>query len=123
MRLTMEQKRAVTGKLASKYRGSKSRKDRSRILDEVQELTRYNRHYAAWLLRNYGKHRIVKHEEGQTVQLVLGRKNKRRAIERPRTYDESAGTASLTLLRILARWIILGISSNKTLAGKFLYNS
>jgi len=52
MRLTMEHKRAVTGKLASKYRGRKSRKDRSRILDEVQELTGYNRHYAAWLLRN-----------------------------------------------------------------------
>ena len=89
MGLTMEQKRAVTGKLATKYRGSKSRKERSRILDEVQELTGYNRHYAAWLLRKYGTRRVVTDEQGQTVELVVGRKNKRRRIERPPTYDEA----------------------------------
>ena len=75
MGLTMEVKRAVTGKLASKYRGSKTRTERSRILDEVQELTGYNRHYAAWLLRNYGKQRIVSDAQGQTVKLVVGGKN------------------------------------------------
>ena len=89
MRLTMEQKRAVTGKLASKYRGSKSRKDRSQILNEVQELTGYNRHYAAWLLRNYGKRRAVEDGRGQTVELVVGGKNKRRATERPRAFNEA----------------------------------
>ena len=67
MGLTMEQKRAVPGKLTKKYRGSKSRKKRSLILDEVQELTGYNRHYASWLLRNYGRRRIVTDEQGQTV--------------------------------------------------------
>lgn len=89
MRLTMEVKRAVTGKLASKYRGSKAKKERSRILDEVQELTGYNRHYAAWLLRNYGKRRIVTDGQGQTVKLVVGQKNKRHATAHPRTYGEA----------------------------------
>jgi hypothetical protein len=36
MRLTMDQKRAVTGKLAAKYRGCKARKQRGRILGQVQ---------------------------------------------------------------------------------------
>lgn len=89
MRLTMEQKRAVTGKLASKYRGSASKKQRSRMLDEVQELTGYNRHYAAWLLRNYGKRRAMKDAQGQPVQLVVGKKNKRRATQRRCTYDRA----------------------------------
>ena len=89
MRLTMEQKRAVTGTLASKYRGSKGKKKRSRILDEVQELTGYNRHYAAWLLRNYGKRRVVRDGNGKTVKLVVGRKHKRRVSPHPRTYGEA----------------------------------
>ena len=85
MGLTMEQKRSVTGKLAKKYRCSKSRKERSLILDEVQELTGYNRHYANWLLRYYGRRRIVTDEQEQTVELVVGRKNKRRKTARPPT--------------------------------------
>jgi hypothetical protein len=89
MGLTMGQKRAVTGRLAKKYRGSKSKRERSRILDEVRELTCSNRHYAAWLLRNYGTHRIVTDEQGQSVGLVVGRKKNARDTERPPTYDEA----------------------------------
>jgi len=45
----MDEKRAVTGKLASKYRGCASRTQRSKILDEAVELTGYHRKYAPWL--------------------------------------------------------------------------
>ena len=88
MRLTMDEKRAVSGKLASKYRGCKSRKERIQVLNQVVELTGYNRHYAAWLLRNYGLKRLVREPSGKLVQLVVGKKNKRRATQRPHKYDE-----------------------------------
>jgi hypothetical protein len=89
MRLTMDQRRAVSAKLAGKYRGCMSRKQRGQILDQVVELTGYNRHYAAWLLRNYGKRRVVRSPSGELVRLVVGRKNRRRATKRPRKYGEA----------------------------------
>ena len=89
MRLTMDQKRAVSGILAGNYRGCKSRKERIRILDEMLELTKYNRHYAAWLLRHYGKRRFVRSSSGKLVRLVVGKKNKRRPTRRPRKYGEA----------------------------------
>jgi hypothetical protein len=58
------------------------------MLDEVQRLTDYNRHYAAWLLRNVGKVRLVKAADGSLVKLVVGQRNKRRATRRPRHYDQ-----------------------------------
>ena len=83
MRLTMDQRRAVKGKLASMYRGCRSRKARSKILEEVVGLTGYHRKYAAWLLRNYGKRRVVSVGPNETLLLVVGRKKKRRNSVRP----------------------------------------
>ncbi|NIN67838.1 MAG: DDE-type integrase/transposase/recombinase [Anaerolineae bacterium] len=85
----MDQRRAVTGKLASKYRGCRSRKERSKILEEVVELTGYHRKYAAWLLRNYGKRRVVSVGPNESVLLVVGKKNKRRKSFRPKKYDDT----------------------------------
>jgi len=69
MRLTMDQKRAITGKLAAKYRASRGRKQRGEILAQVQELSGYNRHYAAWLLRNFGKARLLADSAGKMMRL------------------------------------------------------
>jgi len=85
----MAERRAVTGKQAEAYRGRKGRKDRSHILDDLVGLTGYDRHYAAWLLRNYGRTRLVSGTDGTTVRLVVGRRNARRTVRRPRVYDES----------------------------------
>ena len=87
MKLTMDQKRAITGKLAAKYRGCSSRRQRSRILDQVVELTGYHRKYAAWLLRHYGTRRLVSVGDNEAVLLVVGQKNKRRPTVKPRKYD------------------------------------
>ena len=103
----MEQRRAVTGKQAAKYRGCKSRKERRRILDEIVELTDYHRKYAAWLLRNYGKKRVVSISPKESVILVVGKKNKRRAPVRPRKYDEAVRE------QIEFIWDTLGLCSKR----------
>ena len=53
MALTMRQKRAVTWKLSKPYRKACT-KEKGRLLDEMVRLTRYNRCYASYLLRNCG---------------------------------------------------------------------
>ncbi len=88
MRLSMDQKRAISEKLAEKYRGCRRRTQRSEILQQVVELTGYDRHYAAWVLRNLGKKRLVNTPSGQIIRLIIGRHNTRRPTVRPHTYDE-----------------------------------
>jgi hypothetical protein len=85
----MDQRRAVTGKLAAKYRSCRGRKQRGRILGQVHELTGYNRHYAAWLLRNFGKTQLLRDAQGKPLRLVVGRRNQRRPVVRQRKYDET----------------------------------
>ena len=85
----MDQKRAITGKLAAKYRACRGRKQRGGILGQVQELTGYHRHYAGWLLRNFGRTRLLQDAEGKPLRLVVGSRNPRRQAVRPRTYDQA----------------------------------
>ena len=85
MGLTMGQRKGVTQELASRYRGA-TRVRRSQILDEFVELTRYNRNYAAWVLRNYGRKRVVKFW-GEWVEVVVGG-GRRQKVNRPRYYGE-----------------------------------
>ena len=85
----MEQRRAVSAKLAAKYRGCASQKERAAILEQMVELSGYDRHYAAWVLRNFGKSRLVQTPEGELVRLVVGCKNTRRPGVRACTYDQA----------------------------------
>jgi hypothetical protein len=86
MEWTMAQRRAVTKKLAQKYRGA-NRKARGQILDTLVELNQYNRCYAGWLLRHWGRKYLVK-IDGKMVQLVVGQSKSRVVSSRPRRYDE-----------------------------------
>jgi hypothetical protein len=65
------------------------RKQRSEILQQMVELTGYSHHYAAWLLRNLGRSRLVRAPTGHTVQLVVGKHNARRPTVHTRSFDES----------------------------------
>ena len=85
----MEQRRAVGAKLAAKYRGSASQKERAAILEQMVELSGYDRHYAAWMLRNFGTSRLVQTPAGDVVRLVVGCRNKRRPVVRTCTYDQA----------------------------------
>jgi hypothetical protein len=86
MEWTMVQRRAVTKKLAQEYRGA-DRKCKGKILDTLVKLTGYNRCYAGWLLRHWGRKYLVK-IDGQMVQLVVGAVRPRKAVPHPRRYDE-----------------------------------
>jgi len=90
MGLTMGQRKGVTKELASKYRGASKRR-RSELLDQFVELTKYNRNYAGWLLRNYGRKRVVK-LSGEWVEVVVGG-GRRRQGERPRQFGQEVKRA------------------------------
>jgi len=84
--LTMGQRKGVTAKLAKRYRGA-SKKEKGRILDTLVKVTEYNRCYASWVLRHYGRRHLMK-IDGRMVELVALNTLKRQEVPRPRIYDE-----------------------------------
>lgn len=54
MRFTMKERKAVTKLLCDQYRKS-DKTGKMQILNQFVEATGYNRHYAAWLLRQHGR--------------------------------------------------------------------
>lgn len=86
MEWTMAQRRALTKKLAQGYRGA-DRKGKAEVLDTLVKLNGYNRCYAGWLLRHWGRKYLVR-IDGQMVQLVVGAPRPRVVVPRPRRYDE-----------------------------------
>jgi len=86
MEWTMVQRRAVTRKLAQEYRGA-DRQGKGKILDTLVKLAGYNRCYAAWLLRHWGRKYWVR-IDGKLVQLVVGAVKPRKVVAHPRRYDE-----------------------------------
>ena len=85
MRLTMNEKRAVTAKISQRYKQS-GKKEKTRILDEYVELTGYNRKHAITLLSNWGKRKTVI-IDNKPVRIVIGRKYKQ-SRRRDKKYDE-----------------------------------
>jgi len=58
MGLTMRERHAVTRELTARFRRA-LKKERGQILDEFTQLTGYSRCYAAFLLRNCGKRKLL----------------------------------------------------------------
>src|SRR4030095_16921418 len=94
MRLTMQQRQAVAAKVASRYQRS-SKKEKSVILNELVELTEYNRTYARRVLRQTGK-RV---QQGKQVfrAAVRSRAQRRRSCY----YDEKVKVALLKIWRVM----------------------
>jgi hypothetical protein len=81
----MNERKAVTRQLAPRYQQAR-KKDRGHILDEFIALTGSNRSYAAFVLRNWGRKRVLTINGVRTIY-VFGQRRPRKPIRRPRFYD------------------------------------
>lgn len=106
--LEMEERYKVCKVMAERYKKA-GKKERGKILDRFIEVTGYNRCYAGWLLRNWGK-KVVIYDKGERIVLVGGRKKSQKGIrKRPIYYDSE-------VLKVLRRiWIILDFPCGKRL--------
>jgi len=108
----MKEKQAVTKQLALKYKKA-TKKEKGQILDSVIALTGYNRSYAARVLRDRGKPKVLgKVRNGkQTITLVEDERTKRKKRRtRPRRYDNEV------FVRLAKIWIICDGICGKRLA-------
>ena len=95
MALAMQEKQAVTKQLALKYKRAR-KKEKGKILDTVIDLAGYNRSYAARVLRERAKPKVLGRvrKGGRTITLVEDERTKRRKKRRrPRKYDEEVVVA------------------------------
>lgn len=90
MALTMTQRKAVTRELAKKYAAA-GKKEKGKILDDLIDLTDYNRSYAATVLRQAATTKKKTIGRGRkSVTLVEDRRMKPlKCRKRPRKYDEA----------------------------------
>lgn len=107
MEMTMKSRQELTAVTARRYRKAK-RPEKMKMLDEFVAATKYNRGYAATLLRSYGLKKTIP-GKGGTTRLVTT-KRKRTAGGRPKIY----GKAETAMLRLL--WGKLGFLCGKRLA-------
>jgi len=108
MGLTMKEKKAVLREVAKRYQKS-SKKERGQILNEFVALTNYNRSYASYVLRNWGRKILLKVKGKRVVVIVGGNKTKIKRQAR-RIYDDK-------VLRILKGiWLISDYLCGKRLA-------
>lgn len=83
MRLTMKEKKKLTAVMAPEYQRAR-KKERGNILDQFIRATRYNRCYAAHVLRTHGKKIWVNPET-----VVVADARKRSVKKRERIYDDA----------------------------------
>jgi len=108
MGLNMKEKKAVIRETAARYQKAE-KKGKTKILDEYIELTKYNRKYASWILRNWGKAVFIR-IKGKLVKLVAGEiKNKKRR-NKPKKYNHTV------LKAIIKIWYIFDCMCGKRLA-------
>lgn len=111
MRLSMRERRNVVDATAKRYQSS-TKKDRGRILDEFTKVSHYGRKYAAWLLTNWKRRRVLTIGGVRTVY-VFGLKNARKGRtppKRPRTYGTDVQRVLIQL------WALSGGLCGKRLA-------
>ena len=107
MRLTMQERKALTNQVASRYRGATGSEKR-RMLDEFVSNTGYNRKYAITLLNGWGKRTTVV-VEGKAVTVKGGNAKRRKGGGRRPTY----GTQTIEVLERI--WAFFGYRCGKIL--------
>jgi len=103
MRLTLKEKRSVTGVVAVRYQKA-SKKEKRAMLDEFTQLTGYNRSYASHLLASHGKQALL-----NNIRFVA-KISKRTPHGRQKLYDHHFKSA----LKMI--WIIMDCICGKRLA-------
>ena len=89
MRLTMATRKDLSREVAQRYQKA-SRKEQMGILDEFCQTTRYNRHYAAQILRNWGRKVYWKSANSDNTLVIIGERRKRKqSRKRPVYYDDT----------------------------------
>jgi len=89
MGLKMATKRDLSKEVARRYQRV-SRREKRNILDEFCQAAGYNRHYAAFILRNWGRKVYWRLPSGgHTVAIVGEVRVKKQSRQRPRIYDDA----------------------------------
>lgn len=111
MALTMTQRRAVTRELARKYKAVR-KSEKGKILDDLIDLTGYNRSYASRVLRKTArtKKKTVGRGRKQATLVEDHRMKSLKRRQRPRKYDK---VVQMSLKKI---WIICDCICGKRLA-------
>src|SRR5215470_542150 len=94
MRLTMQQRQAVVAKTAARYQRSR-KKEKSKILSELVELTEYSRAYARRVLRQHGQ-RLKPGKQSLVVDVRLRSKRCRAPC-----YDEKVKVALIKIWKVM----------------------
>lgn len=96
MGLTMNEKQAVTKRLELTYKRA-TKKEKGKILDTVIDLAGYNRSYAARVLRQRARPRVLGRLKRGGVNITLVEdertKRKRKPRNRPKKYDKDVFVA------------------------------
>jgi len=104
----MSEKKSITRETSSRYQKS-FKKEKGVILDEFTALTGYNRCYASYILRNWGKKLFIK-LGGRQIVVIAGERRKKFKRKIPRIYDDEI----LSLLKML--WYISDCLCGKRLS-------
>lgn len=101
MGLTMATKKELSKEVARRYQKA-SRGEKRDMLNEFCQAIGYNRHYAASILRNWGRQVYWRSPTGeQTVVIVGERRVKRQRQQRPRKYDDAVRDYLLIFWEVL----------------------
>ncbi len=107
MRLTMQERKALTDQVAARYRGAR-RADKQLMLDEFVANTGYHRKYAIRLLNAWGKKTTVA-VDGTLVTITGGTAKRRKGAGRKPSYGPE------TIESLYRIWIFFGCRCGKIL--------
>ena len=83
MGLTMKAKKEVSKEYARRYKKVRKR-SKTEVLDEFVELTGYNRCYASYILRNWGRKIFLRGKNGERFVIIGEFVKRKRYRKRPR---------------------------------------
>jgi hypothetical protein len=108
--LGMKERYAVINETAKRYRKA-GKRGKTKILDELIELTGYNRKYAIHVVANWGRRKEIR--DGKELIMAVAGRSRRKRKARKKTYDEKVAEA---LAKV---WIVYGCICGKRLRAVF----